>query len=149
MKDSLTVREPIATALNQAQQWLKPILERAQVPDSLGYEIDLIVEEILVNILTHGLTGTDNSHVEIRRRMEGNQLWLEFRDCGQPFDPLSVPDPDLEKDIEHRPIGGLGLYLVKQLADNLHYIRENNLNCLHIGKILSVPDTTPSTTTEL
>ncbi|MEE4380137.1 MAG: ATP-binding protein [Candidatus Competibacteraceae bacterium] len=149
MEDSLMVSEPIATALAQAQEWLRPSLESAQAPESLDYELNLIVEEILVNILTHGLAGADNNTVEIRRRLEDNTLWLEFRDCGQPFDPLSVPAPDLDTDIEHRPLGGLGIHLVKQLADELHYVRQNNLNCLRIGKKLTEPDTTsPKTINE-
>lgn len=97
-------------------------------------DLRLITEEVVCNALEHGLHGPHEEAWELvfdlRRR--GDTLHLEFRDRGKPFDPLAQPPPDLDGDILDRPIGGLGLHLVRELAETISYRREEPYNVLHI-----------------
>jgi serine/threonine-protein kinase RsbW len=95
-------------------------------------EIELAVEEILVNIIKYAYEGCDDrGSIEIScKPAEGQSLVIEIADSGTPFDITSVPDPDVNADINNRQIGGLGIYFVKQLMDEVRYRREDGRNKL-------------------
>ncbi len=98
------------------------------VDRALRDDVRLIAEEVACNTVEHG--GRGEMVVEIDRR--SGALALEFRDDGRPFDPLSAPPPALHDDIGERPIGGLGLHLVRELAHGLSYAREEPYNVLRV-----------------
>jgi len=94
--------------------------------------VELALEEVLVNIIKHaykesGIEGT----IEIRcRKDDAGSLIIEIMDSGLPFDIFSVREPDISADIDERQIGGLGIYFVKKLMDDIRYRRENGRNIL-------------------
>lgn len=96
--------------------------------------IELALEEVLVNIIKHaykecGIDGT----IEISCRIDdAGRLIIEIMDSGMPFDIFSVREPDISADIEERQIGGLGIFFVKKLMDDVHYRRENDRNVLKL-----------------
>lgn len=94
--------------------------------------IELGLEEILVNIINHAYkeSGIDGA-IEITCKFTDNQtIIIEIKDSGKPFDIFSVHEPDLNAGIEDRQIGGLGIFLVKQLMDEVRYSREQDRNKL-------------------
>ncbi len=99
------------------------------VDRTLRDDVRLVAEEIACNAADHG-----GGHGEMAVRVERSSgvLALEFRDEGRPFDPLSAPAPPLHADIGERPIGGLGLHLVRELAHSLSYAREEPYNVLRV-----------------
>ena len=80
--------------------------------------------------------------LELLATVEGNQLAMEFRDDGRPFDPLSQPTPDLYADIADRPIGGLGVHLIRELAEEVAYARDDGQNILRIVLHIPAPERT-------
>src|SRR3546814_19164958 len=60
--------------------------------------------------------------------IDGDRLSLQFSDDGAPFDPTATAAPNLDADIDDRPIGGLGLHLIKQLAEEISYRRDGGFN---------------------
>ena len=90
------------------------------------------MEELGINILTHGGKGKERRpEIEIVLTSEDHALTIEVLDDGHPFDPLQdSPNPDLTATIEGRPIGGLGIHLVRNLMDDLHYQRDAGKNRL-------------------
>ena len=89
---------------------------------ALIFRVNLVLEEL-------GLNGIHE--FEIVLTSEPDTLTIEIIDDGRPFDPLSdTPPPVLEGSIEDRPIGGLGVHLVRELMDELHYRREQGRNHL-------------------
>lgn len=110
---------------------LEAVLERHGFDPGLRGDVRLIVEELASNAIKYG--GADHeSELSVKLAVVDDLLSLDFRDEGDPFDPLSGPDPDLNADIEDRDIGGLGLFLIKQLAEELHYERIDGYNVLHV-----------------
>ncbi|MEN6374336.1 MAG: ATP-binding protein [Smithella sp.] len=94
--------------------------------------IELALEEVLVNIIKHAYKecGIDGA-IEIRcRKNDAGSLIIEIMDYGMPFDIFSVSEPDISADIDERQIGGLGIFFVKKLMDDVHYRRENDRNIL-------------------
>ena len=92
----------------------------------------LVLEELGINILTHGGKGMERRpEIEIVLTSEDHALTIEVLDDGHPFDPLQdSPNPDLTATIEDRPVGGLGIHLVRSLMDDLHYQRDAGRNRL-------------------
>lgn len=100
-------------------------------PEELVFKVQLVVEEIGLNIIEHGYGGDASKEIEIRLHFNDRALTIEFRDEAKPFDPLSEsPAPDTSAGIEDRPIGGLGVFLVREIMDEATYAREGNRNRL-------------------
>ena len=103
--------------------------------EKLG-EIELVAEEVLVNVISYAYPQKEGE-VEVYCHPDAdNRLVIQISDHGVPFDPLSVPPPDFSQDIEGREAGGLGIFLVRKLADKLKYVRDgqSNIFTLTIGR---------------
>jgi sigma-B regulation protein RsbU (phosphoserine phosphatase) len=95
-------------------------------------DVELLVEEIVVNICRHGYDDPPGQ-LEVRCRcVEAQLLLLEFIDSGRPFDIHAAPPPDLAADLEQREVGGLGVSLIRALADEINYQRSGNRNILSL-----------------
>ncbi len=94
--------------------------------------LSLIVEEIIVNIITHAYKNTDAGPITIELKILPESICISFSDRGHPFDPLALEPPDITKNIEERDIGGLGLFMVRQMADEINYQRYHDENLLTI-----------------
>jgi serine/threonine-protein kinase RsbW len=97
---------------------------------------DLALEEHLTNIFSHGSGGPGPVEVHIRVELRGGTLQVEIRDEGRPFDPTLHPAPDLTVPLEQRPVGGLGIHMMRTVMDELHYRREGGSNVLVMRKRL-------------
>ena len=99
--------------------------------------IELVTEEIFVNIASYAYPDGGGFAVIRRRGGEGPEgLTLTFIDGGVPYDPLQKPDPDLELPLDERPIGGLGVFLVKKIVDEAHYEYKDGKNILTVRKVI-------------
>ncbi len=85
------------------------------------YSIQLAADEAASNIIEHAYEGVTDGELEIACGMDGAVLTIILHDHGQPFDPGSVRPPDLKADLSDRQIGGLGIYLMRKLMDEVRY----------------------------
>ncbi len=97
--------------------------------DSLG-KLDLMLEEVLVNVFTYAYPQGGGEAALGYAVASPNCLRIDVCDSGQEFNPLDKAEPDLDLSLEDRPIGGLGIFLVKKMADSVTYRRENGRNIL-------------------
>jgi serine/threonine-protein kinase RsbW len=106
------------------------LLVRNGVPYRAGYAVNLAIEELVVNVIRYAYVDDDEHTIDIGLGVIDDQIILEIRDSGRPFDPREAPphDPDAE-DLE---AGGLGLILVLDLVDGLTYRRENDKNHVRV-----------------
>jgi len=94
-------------------------------------EIQLATEEALLNIFQYAYPGEHKGEVEVTCEMKSDsELNLRILDNGIPFDILSLSEPDLACPLPDRKIGGLGCYLIRKMADQVHYSRQGNINIL-------------------
>lgn len=94
------------------------------LPLSAGqsYLMRLVIEEIVTNIVKYGYSDDNRDIIQLTCSCEDGTLRVTIRDRGRPFDPRDHPDPDLSSDDPHaRSVGGLGLYFVREFADQLSY----------------------------
>lgn len=89
--------------------------------DAFRDELRLAVEEALVNVVKHGYAGRAPGNLRLALTLESRDgrpaVRVDLQDQGHPFDPLSLDAPDLGAGAEERPIGGLGVMLMRQLSD--------------------------------
>jgi serine/threonine-protein kinase RsbW len=114
------------------------------LPDDERVRLLLILEELFTNVVAHGYppdaaAGT----VAVALGWRDGRLIIDFSDDGRPFDPLGLAAPDLDKAGEDRPIGGLGIHIVRSLVDEARYRRAGRRNRLRlirqIGSVTSAP----------
>lgn len=98
--------------------------------------LNLVLEEALTNIFLYGYDDNDRHSIEINFGIEGDQLTISLIDDGQPYDPTLKADPDITLTGEERPIGGLGIFLIKKIMDKVEYERKTNKNILILTKNL-------------
>jgi serine/threonine-protein kinase RsbW len=96
----------------------------------------IVLEELLTNLSRYGYSGKPEAAgvAEITLELEGDKLTIEFGDDGQPFDPLAKAAPDLEQSVESRPVGGLGIHMVRELAAEVHYNRRDDRNIIRLTR---------------
>jgi len=85
------------------------------------YAIQLAADEASSNIIEHAYAGVTGGKLEIDISTSDNELKIIMRDHGKPFDPSSVPEPNVKADLSERKIGGLGMYLMRKLMDEVSY----------------------------
>ena len=83
-------------------------------------EVQLAVDEACANIIMHAYSGREGI-IKLGLELAGDDLIVDIGDRGKPFDPTSVPPPDLEADLNERRIGGLGMYFMKKVMDEVSY----------------------------
>lgn len=93
-------------------------------------EIQIATEEALVNVMSYAY-GSGQGEVEVACGAAGaDDFVIEITDGGEPFDPLSMAEPDTSADVFERKIGGLGILLIRKLMDEVRYRREGGRNIL-------------------
>jgi len=106
---------------------------RLGFPEKQLQEIELVLEEALVNIIEYAYPADRPGTLTMEvKRENGGHLKLRLKDRGVRFNPLLRTDPDLDAGLMERPIGGLGIVLMKKLTDEISWHRENEENCLTI-----------------
>jgi anti-sigma regulatory factor (Ser/Thr protein kinase) len=85
------------------------------------YNIQLATDEAASNIIEHAYEGIPDGVLDMSCGMEADTIKIILIDYGYPFDPSTIPMPDLKADLSARKIGGLGIYLMRKLMDEVHY----------------------------
>ncbi|MDP2798032.1 MAG: ATP-binding protein [Methanoregula sp.] len=96
-------------------------------------DTQLAVEEALTNVIVHGYTG-GKGEIVITCCTTRGLAEVQIKDSAPPFNPLSIPEPDITGDIEDRKIGGLGVFLIRQVMDDIIYRYEEGKNILVLVK---------------
>jgi serine/threonine-protein kinase RsbW len=85
------------------------------------YAVELATDEAFTNIVEHAYGGESHERVECTCKIGDTGLIIILHDCGQAFDPTMVAEPDLTAPLEERETGGLGIYLMRKLMDEVHF----------------------------
>lgn len=92
------------------------------LPLEAAFPFELALEEILVNVVFHGKPADGRTPlIEVRLDADGESVRMVILDDGLPFDPLSLESPDVHAPLEERPVGGLGIHLVRTLMDDVRW----------------------------
>jgi len=121
------------------QTMTQQLLNSGGDPDAVG-EMIVALNEGVVNVVRHGYQ-MQPGQVELRLWREGHTLRIEGCDNAPLFDPTSVPTPDITVPLDLRPFGGMGVHMMRQFVDELHYqVTEDGRNQLSLIKHHTFPD---------
>lgn len=106
--------------------------EQAGLPHEVAERLELIVEELVLNIANHGYQG-NTGPVAMELYQDGPGIRVRLVDQAPPFDPVAQVSPDCSLPLSERPLGGLGIMLVKNLSDDMQYHRDGDRNVLDVS----------------
>lgn len=130
---SLLHYKPIS---GRAEEIIDETMEQPELAPwpKLQFTFRLVIEEIVVNVCNYAYPEGVEGHLDIELDATDSIVTLTFTDSGTPFNPLEKEDPDTTLALEKRPIGGLGILLVKKMMDDVAYRYENGHNILTLTK---------------
>lgn len=106
------------------------------IPNKKRQDIDLIVDELASNVIFYAYPDGEQHSFTLSLELNEGVVTIKMVDTGTPFNPLNKDDPDIELSAEERQIGGLGIFLVKQLSERVTYQRLNDKN--HLTIVVSI-----------
>jgi anti-sigma regulatory factor (Ser/Thr protein kinase) len=113
---------------------LEALAREAGIAKEHLHKVQLAVEEYLTNVFKYSFDQPANHQVKVRLQLENGDLSLEFEDEGRPFNLLEFPAPDLTVPLDQRPIGGLGIHMIRQSMDRVEYRRSGGKNIVLMTK---------------
>lgn len=115
---------PDMASVSEVSDFFDSCLEEFAIPLRVGYSLKVVTDEIYSNIVRY--SGAETA--EILFRNEDNSMTLVFADDGKPYNPLEAKEPDITAGFEEREIGGLGLFMVKKMAESVAYAYADGKN---------------------
>lgn len=107
---------------------------RHRLPATVVSHVNLALDEAVSNIIAHAHDDAGRHDIAVRVALADGALNVELSDDGRAFDPRAAPAPDLDAPLDERPVGGLGIHLLRRLMDEVHYRREGGRNHLSFAK---------------
>lgn len=120
----------IASALDQTTRWL----EKMEIPAAARFFPGLAIEELATNWIKYGWSGSLKDFMTLDLSHHAGTLTLISTDPGAPFNPLDVPPPPGGVPLEQREPGGLGILLLRKMADRMSYERRDGQNIITLEK---------------
>lgn len=121
------------------QDQLEALARQFDLPPKTLHDVQLAVEEHLTNILNYGFDDQGEHQIKVRASITAIELRIEVEDDARPFDPLKHPVPDLSQPLDARPVGGLGIHMMRKSVDRLEYRWVDGKNILVMVKQLKAP----------
>ncbi len=123
--------------LRRLEEFVNEFVLEKRLPDCNLFELNLVLEEVFTNIVFYAFRDKEEHHIYITMEHQDGGLYITVEDDGIPFDPtLREPPSDLDKSVEEREVGGLGIHLVRNLMQEVTYRREGERNILTLNKKL-------------
>ena len=103
---------------------------------TVAQALDLSLTEWVTNIISYGFSDAREHWIDVRLAIAANQVQAEIEDDGREFNPMAHPHVDTGAPLETRPVGGLGIHMMKKLMDSVEYRRHTGRNIVTLAKRL-------------
>ncbi len=131
--DGATLRLTLVNDLRQVSLlpgFVDRVQEQNNLTPDLAARINLALEEAVCNVIQYAYPEGTTGKMSLEAVKEGNRLRFSLTDGGKVFDPTAVPEADISASVEDRPIGGLGIHLIRSIMDSVRYERKDGKNVL-------------------
>ena len=118
----------------QLNEYIDCICEENSIDMEIAMSLNLAIEEAVVNVMSYAYPDGAQGEVKIESAVDPNQITFVITDNGIPFDPTAKEDVDVTLSAEERPIGGLGIHLIRQIMTHISYERKDGKNILTLSK---------------
>jgi sigma-B regulation protein RsbU (phosphoserine phosphatase) len=136
LQHSLTLPNDVNT-IPQLNEFLDTFCEEAGVDMETTMSLNLAMEEAVVNVMDYAYPEGTEGSVSIEARLDDAGITFVITDNGIPFDPTAKEDADTTLPLDERNIGGLGIFLTRQIMDEIEYERDNDRNILTLRKYIN------------
>lgn len=119
-------------SLPLVQEYVENLAQKSGINGKRLIQLSVALEEVVVNIINHAYGQKGRGDILVGFDDQAEAVVVSLSDTGLAFNPLEAAEPDVEMALLDRPIGGLGIMMVKKLMDEVHYERRNNENILFL-----------------
>lgn len=120
--------------LDKLRDALENLCSRWDIPPAICMSVNLALEEAFTNIVNYAFDDQNPHEISMEFSHADNQLKVVITDDGKPYDPTLQKAPDISLPAADRPIGGLGVFLIRKIMDEISYKRTSNQNKLYLSK---------------
>jgi sigma-B regulation protein RsbU (phosphoserine phosphatase) len=125
--------------LERLAELVDTFVERNALPEKLAFNLNVCLDELVTNIISYGYDDDDAHQIEVEFLYDGSEFVTRIVDDAKEYNPFTeAPVPDLDLDVDERPIGGLGVFLVKEFMDGTDYVHDGGRNITTLRKTISI-----------
>ena len=135
MGKKLVIKNDISE-ISKLAIFIEELSEELNLTPELNFNLNLVLEEAVSNVILYAYGKEVQKEIALLANMSNNNLIFVLTDSGKEFDPTKVPDADVTLSAEEREIGGLGIFLIRQIMDMVEYQRIDGKNVLTMQKQL-------------
>ena len=135
MEKSIILANDIAE-ISRLNQFVEEIGEEFSLAPDITFNLTLVLEEAVVNVINYAYPKEEHQSIYLSARLQDGSIVLVLTDTGKEFDPTMAPEADITLSAEDRPIGGLGIFLIRQIMNEVKYERIEGKNVLTLEKKL-------------
>ena len=132
---NITFRNDIAE-ISRLAGFIDEVAEKVSLPMDMVFSLNLVLEEAVTNVIMYAYPKEEHEFIYLSADIQDGSLVFVLTDSGKEFDPTLMPDADISLSAEDRQIGGLGIFLIRQIMNEVKYERIDNKNVLTLEKKL-------------
>ena len=135
--EKLLVLKNEISEINKLAIFIEELGEELNLAPDLVFNLNLVLEEAVSNVILYAYPKGESQEISLVANATENNLVFLLTDYGKEFDPTQAPDADVTLSAEERQIGGLGIFLIRQIMNTVEYQRIDGKNVLTLGKQLN------------
>lgn len=136
MEKSIILANDISE-ISRLNEFVDEIGSELSLPFDVVFNLNLVLEEAVVNVINYAYPKEDHQSIYLSARTQEGTIVFVLTDTGKEFDPTMAPDADVTLSAEDRQIGGLGIFLIRQIMNEVRYERIDGKNVLTLEKKLN------------
>ena len=135
MEKSIILANDIAE-ISRLAQVVDEVGEEFSLTPDVIFNLNLVLEEAVANVINYAYPKEEHESIYLSAKLQEGSIVFVLTDTGKEFDPTMAPEADITLSAEDRPIGGLGIFLIRQIMNEVKYERIEGKNVLTLGKKL-------------
>lgn len=135
MEKSIILANDIAE-ISRLAQFVDEVGEEFSLTPDVIFNLNLVLEEAVANVINYAYPKEEHESIYLSAKLQEDSIVFVLTDTGKEFDPTMAPEADITLSAEDRPIGGLGIFLIRQIMNEVKYERIEGKNVLTLGKKL-------------
>ena len=135
MEKSIILANDISE-ISKLATFIEEVGEAFALPPDVVFNLNLVLEEAVVNVINYAYPKEEHQYIYLSAHLHEESIVLVLTDTGKEFDPTLAPEADITLSIDDREIGGLGIFLIRQIMNEVRYERIDGKNVLTLEKKL-------------
>lgn len=136
METELTLRNEVSE-ISRLAAFVEGLGEELNLSPDVVFNLNLALEEAVTNVVLYAYPQGQSGDISLTASVHDNMIEFSLSDSGKSFDPTQMPDADVTLSADERQIGGLGIFLIRQIMDDVRYERAGGRNVLTLTKFIS------------